>query len=92
MFILDAVKEENLASILQRIGWKLTDLRKKKGYKSHETFSYDFNIPRMQYWRMENGKTNLTIKSLLKILTIHKMSVEEFFKQLPKEAPKKNEI
>jgi transcriptional regulator with XRE-family HTH domain len=87
---LDAVKEENLASILERIGWKLTDLRKKKGYKSHETFSYDFNIPRMQYWRMENGKTNLTIKSLLKILTIHKMSVEEFFKQLPKDSPKKN--
>jgi transcriptional regulator with XRE-family HTH domain len=88
---LDAVKEENLASILQRIGWKLTELRKKKGYKSHETFSYDFNIPRMQYWRMENGKTNLTIKSLLKILSIHKMSVEEFFKLLPKELPKKNE-
>jgi transcriptional regulator with XRE-family HTH domain len=87
---LDAVKEENLASILERIGWKLTDLRKKKGYKSHETFSYDFNIPRMQYWRMENGKTNLTIKSLLKILTVHKMSVEEFFKQLPKDPPKKN--
>jgi transcriptional regulator with XRE-family HTH domain len=89
---LDAVKEENLASILQRIGWKLTELRKKKGYKSHETFSYDFNIPRMQYWRMENGKTNLTIKSLLKILTIHKMSVEDFFKQLPKEAPKKGDL
>jgi transcriptional regulator with XRE-family HTH domain len=88
---LDAVKEESLASILERIGWKLTDLRKKKGYKSHETFSYDFNIPRMQYWRMENGKTNLTIKSLLKILAIHKMSMEEFFKQLPKESPKKND-
>jgi transcriptional regulator with XRE-family HTH domain len=85
---LDAVKEEPLAHILHRIGLKLTELRKKKGYKSHETFSYDFNIPRMQYWRMENGKTNLTIKSLLKVLAIHKMTIDEFFKQLPKEIPK----
>jgi transcriptional regulator with XRE-family HTH domain len=85
---LASVKEEPLEITLKRIGVKLTELRKKKGYKSHETFSYDFNIPRMQYWRIENGKTNLTIKSLLKILAIHKLTLDEFFKQLWKELAK----
>lgn len=88
---MGSVKDEPLANILHRIGLRLTELRKKKGYKSHETFSYDFNIPRMQYWRMENGKTNLTIKSLLKVLSIHKISLEDFFKQLPREGREKKE-
>lgn len=79
------VKEESLEPLLQRIGTKLTELRKKKGYKSHETFSYDFNIPRMQYWRMENGKTNMTLKSLLRVLAIHKVTFDDFTRQLPKE-------
>jgi transcriptional regulator with XRE-family HTH domain len=86
--ILGSVKEDALANILQRIGHRLTELRKKKGYKSHETFSYDFNVPRMQYWRMENGKTNLTLKSLLRVLSIHKITLEDFFKSLPKESGK----
>jgi hypothetical protein len=85
------VKEESLEPLLQRIGFKLTELRKKKGYKSHETFSYDFNIPRMQYWRMENGKTNMTLKSLLRILAIHKINFDEFIRQLPKEVPMEKE-
>ena len=73
------VKEDTLKLTLEKIGSKLTDLRKQKGYTSHEDFAYDFDIPRVQYWRIEKGKTNVTVKSLCKILTIHKISLEEFF-------------
>lgn len=73
------VKEDILKLTLEKIGSKLTDLRKQKGYTSHEDFAYDFDIPRVQYWRIEKGKTNVTVKSLCKILTIHKISLEEFF-------------
>jgi transcriptional regulator with XRE-family HTH domain len=73
------VKEEVLDAALKEIGNKLIELRKKKGYTSHESFAYDHDIPRMHYWRIENGKTNLTIRSLMKILAIHKMGLEEFF-------------
>lgn len=70
---------------LVRIGAKLTYLRKKKGYTSHEDFAYEFDLPRVQYWRIEKGKANITIKSLCRLLTIHDLSVEEFFYQMYKE-------
>ena len=79
------VKEDTLKVTLERIGSKLTDLRKQKGYTSHEDFAYDFDIPRVQYWRIEKGKTNVTVKSLCRILTIHKISLEEFFCMLYKD-------
>jgi transcriptional regulator with XRE-family HTH domain len=79
------VKEETLKNTLEKIGSKLTDLRKQKGYTSHEDFAYDFDIPRVQYWRIEKGRTNVTIKSLCRLLTIHHLSLEEFFCILQKE-------
>jgi transcriptional regulator with XRE-family HTH domain len=82
------VKEDVLQNTLERIGSKLTDLRKQKGYSSHEDFAYDYDIPRVQYWRIEKGKTNLTIKSLVRLLAIHKLSLDEFFCILHKENKK----
>jgi transcriptional regulator with XRE-family HTH domain len=79
------VKEDEVTTqLLDRIGKKLAELRKKKGYKSYESFAFDHEIPRMQYWRIENGKTNVTMKSLVKLLAVHKLTVEEFFSQLDK--------
>jgi len=75
-------EEEALKSLQERIGLKLTELRKKSGYSSHEDFAFDHDIPRVQYWRIEKGKTNLTLKSLVKLLSIHKLTVEEFFSTL----------
>lgn len=82
------VKEDVLKETLERIGSKITDLRKQKGYSSHEDFAYDYDLPRVQYWRIEKGKANVTIKSLYRILAIHKLTVEEFFCQLYKESKK----
>ncbi|HYG04343.1 MAG TPA: helix-turn-helix transcriptional regulator [Chryseosolibacter sp.] len=78
------MKEESLDSALKSIGVKLAVLRRRKGYTSHESFAYDYDIPRMHYWRIENGKTNLTIRSLMKILHIHNITLEQFF-QIPVE-------
>ena len=75
-------EEEVLSNLLKRVGRKLKELRKKKGYTSHEDFAFDHDIPRVQYWRLEKGQTNLTMKSLVKLLAIHKLSVEEFFQTL----------
>jgi transcriptional regulator with XRE-family HTH domain len=82
------VKEEVLKSTLERIGLRLTELRKQKGYSSHEDFAYDYELPRVQYWRIEKGKANVTIRSLYRILAIHKLTVEDFFCQVYKEAKK----
>lgn len=76
-------KEADFQKQLAKIGERLTDLRKKKGYTSHETFAYDYEMSRVQYWRIEKGKTNLTLKSLTNLLEIHGLSLKEFFHSIP---------
>ncbi len=78
-------EKEALDATLRKIGLKLKDLRVKRGYTSHEDFAYDNDIPRVQYWRIEKGNANLTMKSLARLLAIHKMTIEEFFVALNKE-------
>lgn len=61
-----------------KTGERIKDLRIKAGYKSYETFALDNNLDRKQYWRMENG-SNITLRTLLKILELHQKSLREFF-------------
>ena len=64
---------------IERVAKKIKELRIKAGYTSHENFAWDHNLSRVQYWRIESG-ANITLKTLLKILDIHKISLEDFFK------------
>jgi len=70
---------KNEQQVLKEIGDKIKKLRVKKGYGSYESFAIDNDLSRMQYWRIEKGLTNITMKSLLKILAIHKITIEDFF-------------
>ncbi len=63
------------------IAKKLKQLRKNKGYTSYENFAWDNEIPRVQYWRMEKG-TNFTIRTFLRVLDAHNLTLKEFFKDL----------
>ena len=74
-------KEEIADERVQQIAKKIRQLRIEANYTSAESFAYDKNINRVQYWRVENG-TNLTLKTLLKILDIHEISLADFFKDL----------
>jgi transcriptional regulator with XRE-family HTH domain len=73
------MKTENYESALDDLGYKLRHLRNKNGFATSEEFANAYGLPKIQYWKMENGKTNVTLKSLLRILQIYKMSLEEFF-------------
>jgi len=64
---------------IQKIADKLKKLRVEAGYTSAETFAFEKDINRVQYWRMEKG-SNFTMNSLIKILDVHKLTLEEFFK------------
>lgn len=64
---------------LMTIGAKLEELRTRKGYSSIKEFAVKNQLPVIQYWRMERGQANLTIKSLAKVLTIHDLTVKDFF-------------
>lgn len=74
-------KEEIADERIQTIAKKIRQLRIEANYTSAESFAYDKDINRVQYWRVENG-TNLTLKTLLKILDIHKISLSDFFKEI----------
>jgi hypothetical protein len=73
------VRSKSLRLILERIGGALGELRMQKGYASIKDFAFDHNLPMIQYWRIEKGKANLTLKSLAKLLAIHQLSIERFF-------------
>ncbi|HNH65674.1 MAG TPA: helix-turn-helix transcriptional regulator, partial [Bacteroidia bacterium] len=60
------------------IGRALKELRIKNGWTSYETFAVENDIDRKQYWRMEAG-TNITLKTLLKVLSVHKLTLKQFF-------------
>ena len=75
--------QNTFKDLLINIGVKLAELREKKGYSTIKDFVIAHDLPEIQYWRMEKGKTNITLKSLLKILNIHEISVEDFFCMIP---------
>ena len=65
--------------ILIIVGIRLAELRVKKGYSTIKEFVKRYDLPEIQYWRIEKGKANITFKSLMKILSIHNVSLQEFF-------------
>lgn len=64
-----------------KIGNRIKELRIQAGYTSYENFALEKDIDRKQYWRAENG-VNLTLKSIVRIANLHKISLEDFFKGL----------
>jgi transcriptional regulator with XRE-family HTH domain len=71
--------QKAFSKVLTDIGTRLAEMREKKGYSTIKDFTSRYDLPEIQYWRMEKGKANITLKSLMKILTIHKISLQDFF-------------
>ena len=76
------IQNDGFDKVMGKIAEKLKKLRIDAGYSSYENFAWDNGINRMQYWKMEKGETNFTMKSLLRILNAHKIGLEEFFRDL----------
>ncbi len=74
----------------KKIAKKIKELRIAAGFRSYEFFAWENHINRGQYWRVEKG-ANITIKTLLILLDIHKMSLAEFFKDFTREEDEANE-
>lgn len=66
---------------IKQIGKHIKDLRIAKGYSSAEIFAYEHGLNRVSYWRMEKG-CNITMASLLRIIDIHQITLQEFFNGL----------
>jgi transcriptional regulator with XRE-family HTH domain len=62
----------------QWISKRLKGLRREKGFKNYEHFSYELGMSRSAYWRIEKG-ANFEIKTLFRIIKLLGISVQEFF-------------
>lgn len=71
--------KKGFTKVVGLIGIRLAELREKKGYSTIREFAKQYDLPEVQYWRMEKGKANVTLRSLVKILTIHNVSLQDFF-------------
>ena len=63
---------------LAKIGNRVCALRKANTNLSAEDFANEKGFDRVQYSRIENG-ANITMKTLLKIIDAHNISLSEFF-------------
>lgn len=66
---------------LDAIGNRIRTLRKANTNLSAEDFANEKGFDRVQYSRIENG-ANITMKTLLKVVDAHNMTLEEFFRDL----------
>jgi hypothetical protein len=71
--------KKTLDAVMEQIGLTLAQLRLAKGYDSIKEFTTEFGLPMIQYWRIEKGKANVTLKSLYKLLAIHSLTLQQFF-------------
>ena len=69
-------KEE---AVLKKLGERITRLRKKIG-KSQNDLSYEIGWDKPNLRKIEKGKTNPTVKTLIKISEALKISLSELFK------------
>jgi hypothetical protein len=65
--------------ILVLVGLRLAQLRINKGHATIKEFAQTYELPEIQYWRIEKGKANITLKTLTRILAIHNLSIHDFF-------------
>ena len=73
--------KEELDKEILLVAEKIKALRLKAGFTNYETFAFTNDINRVQYYRIEKGQ-NITLKTLIKVLKIHNLTLQEFFKDL----------
>lgn len=71
---------EDKEAFLKKVGERMKEIRKEKGFGNYETLAYENDIPRAQYGRYERG-SDLKLSSLLRVLDALDISIEEFFSE-----------
>jgi transcriptional regulator with XRE-family HTH domain len=65
---------------LIRLGARIRELRKEKGFDNFEHFAYEHGFSRAQFGRYEKGE-DLRYSSLLRVVRALNMTMEEFFSE-----------
>jgi DNA-binding Xre family transcriptional regulator len=72
----------NHDAFLNNISKRIKSVRKSKGFKSYELFSYDIEISRAGMAKYESGNfVDIRMRTLLKIIDGLEMTPQEFFEE-----------
>jgi transcriptional regulator with XRE-family HTH domain len=63
-----------------KLGNRIKELRKAKGFSNYEFFAYENRIGRSQYGRYEKGM-DMQFSSIIKLIQMHGISVKDFFSE-----------
>jgi len=69
---------------LEKLGKRLQELRKAKGYPNYEQFAFQNNISRSQYGRYEKGQ-DIRFSTMCRVLKALDITFEEFFRDFEEE-------
>ncbi|PWG78104.1 helix-turn-helix domain-containing protein [Pararcticibacter amylolyticus] len=78
---MPAKKKDDLPSDIKRIGIRLRNIRKNRGYSNSDEFAYAYGLNRSQYGKYEAGSEDMRISSLVKTLEKIKVPLNEFFNE-----------
>ncbi len=74
------MKEMDAMPEMKKIGNRIRELRRQKGYTSYETFANEHDIHRVQWGRYEQG-LDMYISTLIKITKLLGVSLTDFFRE-----------
>ncbi len=70
------------SKILSKIGERLKQLRIDNNCGSYEKFAFDNDLSRATIYRIEAGKLDFRIETLIKILDAHNITLKDFFESI----------
>ena len=73
-------EHERIQEFFSKLGKRIRQLRKEKGYTSHEDFANRHKISRSQYGKYERG-AEMQISTVVKIAEALDVSLSEFFSE-----------
>lgn len=73
--------KRDLPLAVKKIGLRLKQIRKSRGFTNSDDYSYEFQLNRSQYGKYEAGSEDLRISSLVKILDKIGITLVEFFNE-----------
>lgn len=73
-------KPDDFEIFLKKVGARMRQLRIEKGYSNYESFAYEHDISRSQYGKYEQGKDDLRLSSLYRVINSLNISASDFFK------------
>ena len=70
--------KKKVSEEIESLGKRVRALRKKAGYSSYDSFAFDKDISRSQYFTYEKG-TDMRFSSIVKIAKANGLTLSEFF-------------